>query len=103
MEEKPFVENAADKDQVREAGNKEKRHREIELKELKDVLTTLPGRKLIWRYLGVTGVFKSSWHPSALIHFNEGKRDVGLQMLSDVTDAGPEFLIQMMRESQEKK
>lgn len=99
----PIVQNAADESQVKNAGTKEKRQREKDLDDVRNVLTTLPGRRLLWRYLSECGVFRTSWHPSALIHFNEGKRDMGLKILADITDADENFLLQMMKENKEKK
>lgn len=95
--------NLADETQVNNQANKEKLKRSNELAEMRSVLNTQAGRNLIWRYLDLCGVFKSSMSQSSQIYFNEGRRDVGLKLLADITEANEESLIQMMRENKEKK
>lgn len=98
-----LVKNAADPEQIEEAGLKIKYNRKTELDDIRRVLESDYGRRFIWRYLGVCRVFESSWSPSAAIHFYEGQRDIGLKLMADITEANDEALILMMRESKKRE
>lgn len=96
---KPIVRNAADEEQVKEARLKEKFGRERELEDMRSVLASHRGRRLIWRYLEECGVFKISFTGSSETFFKEGKRDIGLRLLADINDAAPEAYSIMLREA----
>jgi hypothetical protein len=100
---KPYVTNAADASQVNSASGKERRGRDKDLEDLRAILALESGRRFIWRYLGECGVFRSSWEPSAKIHFNEGRRDIGLRLLDDVMNANPQSYITMMAEAKREE
>jgi len=70
---------------------------------LKDCLKTKQGRDFVWDILSVTGVFRSSFTGNAVTFFNEGRRDVGLQLLARITKLCPERLTEMMREGQQNE
>lgn len=96
---KPVVKNAADKNQVKEAEGKVKRTRERELNDVRMVLSTLQGRRFVWRYLSECGVFRTSFTGNSQTFFNEGERNIGLKILADVNEAAPEAYLTMMNES----
>jgi hypothetical protein len=105
MAEKSFVKNAADPKQVKEASQKEKFKRQQEINDFLWALSDARGRRLIWRYLTICGVYRSSHvlgAPDATA-FNEGERNIGLQILGDIMDAKPEAYIEMMRDSKRKE
>jgi hypothetical protein len=103
-EPKAFVKNAADPKQVKEAKQKEKFGREQELRDIAFVLSTIEGRRLIWRYLGVTGIDKVSFNGDVnWTLFYEGQRNVGLKLKADIMDSAPMALIQMMTEAKNKE
>lgn len=93
------VGNAADQKQVERANRKDRDRRKRELDDLRDVLSTAPGRRLLWRLLGHCRVFESIWHPSALIHANAGKQDVGHYIISEIVDANEDAYFLMMKEA----
>jgi len=94
-----LVDNAADRNQVRRAEKKRRQQRVNELADLRHVLKDAAARRVLWRLLEHCGVFRSIWHPSALIHFNEGKRDTGLFLMRELADAEPNALLTMMAEA----
>ena len=53
--------NAADENQVKKASEKDRFSREQELLDVKNILSTPHGRRFIWRYLGLAGVFRLSF------------------------------------------
>ena len=99
MEPKAFVKNAADPKQVKKAKSKEDRKRFEELRDLRAVLETEEGRRVLWRFLEECKVFGSVWHPSAQIHYNAGRQDFGHYIMSEIVDAGEEYLFTLMKEN----
>lgn len=95
-----FVRNAADRDQVKEAEGKERRGRERELNDLRVVLATVQGRRFVWRYLTVCGIFQTSvGQEPHQTYYNEGKREVGLRFLDDINESDPDAYLLMLKES----
>lgn len=101
--DRALVGNAGDPAQVAEGTRREKELRERELKDLRAILDMPEGRRFVWRLLEHCKVFQSIWHPSALIHFNEGARNVGLFVLNDIEEANPDALLVMRREARNEK
>ncbi len=99
MRIKALVKNAADEEQVKEADQKVKSQRDRELSDLRIVLDLPEGRRVFWRILEFCGIHESVWHPSALIHHNSGKQDVGHFIMAEIVKADQEFFYQMMREN----
>ena len=93
-----LVKNANDKEQVRNAVRKEQLSRDKELNDLRAILSTAEGRRVIWRLLGHCKVHGSIWEQSARIHYNAGVQDVGHFIMAEVIAAGEEFLFNMMKE-----
>lgn len=95
-----YVANAADKQQIKKAAKKIRFNRTQELDDFRFILSTPSGRRVIWRYLSLVGVFQSSFtgHSETTI-FNEGRRDVGLRLLADVMESDPKAYILMTAEA----
>lgn len=91
------MKNVADKNQVDRAKQKEKFNREDELKDLQFILNSIEGKRFVWRYLEKCGVFQSSFTGNSETYFREGERNIGLQLLADITEANVESLIEMMK------
>ena len=77
-----------------------------ELEHLKDVddlkwlMSSKRGRRIVNRLLKNAGVFRSSFHTNALqMSFNEGNRNFGLKLLADVTEHCPDRYTEMMEET----
>lgn len=94
-----LVGNAADPEQVKEAEQKEKRGRDLELDDMATILSMPQGRRFIWRYLEACGVFRTSFTGDNATFYNEGQRNVGLRLLADVNEAAPESYALMLQES----
>lgn len=81
-----------------------KREREKELNDIKKVLSFVEGRRLIWRILSKTGIYRLSFAESErLTDFNEGKRSLGLFLLDEVMEAKPTAFSQMQKEYYSQK
>jgi len=96
---KAFVKNASDKEQVKEAGRKERDRKKIEMADLREILALPVGRRFLWRMLAKCKTFGSVWHPSALIHFNAGQQDVGHALLAEINEADPAAFLKLMQEN----
>jgi hypothetical protein len=73
--------------------------RDSELNDMRAVLNTPQGRRVMWRLLEHTQVFASIWHQSALIHKNAGRQDVGHFVMAEIEAANQESLFTMMKEA----
>lgn len=95
----PLVKNAADIEQVKESGRKEKFNRERELDDLRFILSSQQGRRFYWRLLEKTGIFKVSFTGNpGWTEFNEGRREVGLWALGEMNEACPEAWLEILKE-----
>jgi hypothetical protein len=87
----------------RHVQDRRKRHRLLDRRAdaaFAQLMATPDGRLWTWRVLCACGVFHSSWDPHAgRTSFNEGRRDVGLQLLADVNRICPELYGQMQKEN----
>lgn len=76
--------------------------RRLDVDDIKWLLSTKRGRRIVYRLLTWTGIFKSSFnHSGSIMAFNEGARYVGLTMLAQVNDADPMAFATMSKEQQE--
>ncbi len=67
---------------------------------LKDILSKEGGRDFIWRLLIQCGVFTTSFTGDApTTFFNEGKRQVGLWLLTEIDEADKQAIALMQKES----
>jgi hypothetical protein len=101
-EERALVKNAADEKQVKEGAKREKSHRDREIDDIRQVMSSPQGRRFIWRLLGHCGVYESIWEASAKIHYNAGKQDVGHFLLAEVVQANEELYSLMIKESKKE-
>lgn len=59
------------------------------------------GRRIVWRLLSNAGVFRSSWSQNALVMaYCEGFRNYGLGTLLSINSACPEAYAAMVQENQ---
>lgn len=100
MVERSNVKNAADVKQVKKAGDVEKNRRRQELLDIKSVMETESGRRLIWRIVNVICHVdsQSSEHSGSQTYFNEGERNIGRILKSDVYEAAFDEYQKMERE-----
>jgi len=75
--------------------------RQIELDDFKFVMDDKRGRRLVWRLLEKTGVFRSSFTGNSETFFREGARNVGLMLMGLIHEACPEKYTLMLKEQRE--
>ena len=96
------VQNAADHSQVKAAAKEERFMERQKRDDLRHLISTEPGRRFAYQILEYCGVFRTSFSTSALIYFNEGKRDVGLWLMARITELDEAKLLDIMREGRGK-
>ena len=83
-----------------EAATSAENARANELADVKWLMSCKRGRRIVWRHLEQTGVYRSTFSPTAMIMaFNECNRTAGNRALELVRRACPELYTQMMKEN----
>lgn len=78
----------------------EDRYAERKRGDLRRVLSTVEGRRVFWRVLQEARIFHSCFDTNALeMAKKEGRRDLGLFIIEDLTDANADILDVMRREA----
>lgn len=87
-------------EEQRDKAVKSKLAQETEEADFKWLMSSKRGRRIIWRLLDQSGVFRSSFNPTAMVMaFNEGNRNYGNRTLAMVHQHCPELYPQMMKEN----
>jgi hypothetical protein len=94
------VKNAADRGQVKHADRRDKDKAQNVLNAWRELVKLPAGRVVLWDILCHCKVFESIWHPSALIHANAGRQDVGHWAMAQIANADPQAIFKMMQEAQ---
>lgn len=98
------VKNAADEKQVRQAASNDEFKRDVEIRDLIDVLSTKQGRRVMWRIMEWSGCEGTPFRQTnELTYMAIGSGDVGRFIKSEIISAGEQFLFTMMKENQEIK
>jgi len=78
--------------------------RDNEEGDLKWLCATKRGRRIVWRLLEQSGVFRLSFDPNALkMAFAEGNRNYGNRILAMLQSVAPEAYITMTKEANERR
>lgn len=78
---------------------REKLARENEEADLKWLMGSKRGRRIVWRFLDRAGVFRLSFNSNSMtMAFNEGQRNEGLRMLAQIHALCPELYPVMVKE-----
>lgn len=96
MPRQPEVTDASNVKQVESARQRERSRRQRLENAYRAVLTTEPGRIVLWDIISRAGVFASPWSNSAMeIHRNVGRSDYGRELLADLIELDPVLYMQM--------
>lgn len=92
--------NAADARQVSRKRDRAKADEAIAGVVVRALMSTVDGRRYIWLRLSSMHIFSSTFTTNALTSaFQEGERNVGLQLYAEVTRFAPQAVFQMMVEN----
>jgi hypothetical protein len=81
---------------------KGKVERDEEAADFKWLMSDARGRRFMWRLLGLTGLYRSSFTGNSTTFYNEGMRNVGLMLIADVNELTPEAYLKMIEEQRKK-
>lgn len=99
--------NAANKKQVKRAEVNEKNRRRAELNDIRTVLGTKSGRRLMWRFMEYCRSFETVYdfkdNDPIKMAYNSGRQDVGHFFMSEIVTADENLLFKLMRENQNKE
>lgn len=80
-----------------------KRAAERSAEDVRSVLKTRQGRRVLFRILGESRILHASFaQDPAVTAFNEGQRSVGLRLLATIHDADPTAFVRMLDEAREE-
>lgn len=74
------------------------RIKKIEEDDFRWLMADKRGRRIMWRLLERTRVYQSSFTGNSQTFFNEGTRNVGLMLISDIQKHCPEQFVVMLKE-----
>lgn len=95
----PQPQNAANETQVRKFDRKAKDRLEQETDDLRFVMGTPAGRRVMWGLITKAGVYKTVWEPSAKIHYNAGRQDFGHELMALLLKADESLYLAMSAEA----
>lgn len=99
MAERPLTRNAGNPRDVAKAKAVEEQRRVLELDDMKRLLTTDVGRRVMWRILKHCRVYETITVQSSVIYTLSGMRDVGLFVMAEIAAADELALLRMMQEN----
>lgn len=70
--------------------------------DIKWLMSSQGGRRIMWGLLGRAGVFRSSFTGNSTTFFNEGQRNLGLIYLNLINEFCPDQYVTMAREAAEQ-
>lgn len=62
------------------------------------LMLSVQGRRIVWRLLEITGVYRSSYTGDNDTFFKEGARNVGLILMADIQRIAPDQFTLMLKE-----
>jgi hypothetical protein len=82
---------------------KSKVERDQETADFKWLMSDKRGRRFMWRLLSMTGLYRSSFTGNSNnTFFNEGARNIGLMLISEVNELTPDAYAMMLDEQRKK-
>lgn len=96
------MDNAASEKQVKKMVSREERLNHRFADDMKSVLSSIQGKRVIWRLMSQCGTFKSVHHPSgSQVYYNAGQQDIGHFIMTLVLDAEPKKFLEMQIEAKD--
>lgn len=93
--------NAGDPRKVAERRTKASRAYEKRRAGLRLLMQSAEGRAWMWALLGDCGIFRSCFTGNSQTFFNEGKREVGLPIMAELTEHFADEYLLMAKEAKE--
>ena len=84
-----------------ETAERNKLTHDEEIDDIKWLMGSKRGRRIVWRLLERTGVFRSSFTGNSETFYREGMRNIGLVLMAQTNEAGPDLYASMVKEHQQ--
>lgn len=98
-----LVKNAASEKQVKNAARKQRLAERSHQDDLKAVLETAEGRRVMWRILGHCGIYRSPYaHSGSEQNKNIGMGEVARWLLAEIVEVDEKLWLQMQSENLSK-
>lgn len=91
----------ANEDSERRKVEKDERARRTNLDDMKWLMGGPRGRRIMYGILEQAGIWRTSFTGNSETFYREGMRNIGLMLLSRITDACPDEYINMVREAKD--
>lgn len=101
MSERADAYDAGDRTHVSERHTRRRLRVEREDADFIWLMNQKEGRRFVWRLLKICHLYESSFTGTSAIIFREGERNVGLQVVADITRLCPNLFARMMGETAE--
>lgn len=89
-------------EEKREADAAKRLAREQEIADLKWLMSSKRGRRIMWRLLEMSGPFRATFSTNSMtMAFNEGNRNLGNRLLNEVMTLCPEMFPVMLKEQKD--
>lgn len=100
-----MADNASDRKDIRRREKQAKIDDAQHAAVTREIMSTAQGRTWMWTQLSRCHVFVTTFVPGDALSsaFNEGERNIGQQLLNEITDTCPDQFIQAMREAHERR
>ena len=76
---------------------------QTEQEDFKWLMGSTRGRRIVWRLLERTGVYRSSFTGNSETFFREGQRNVGLMLMAQINEHAPDQYALMLKEQTDVK
>jgi hypothetical protein len=86
---------------LKDHDDKARNARQVEQEDVKWLMSSKRGRRIVWRLLEQTGIFRSSFTGNSETFFREGMRNVGLMLMAQINATCPEQYTLMVQEQRE--
>lgn len=83
------------------ADERSKLAQQNEAEDFKWLMSSKRGRRIVWRLLERTGVYRSSFTGNSETFFREGQRNVGLMLMAQINEFSPDQYALMLKEQQD--
>jgi hypothetical protein len=102
-EERVDVRNAADRKQVQDARRRNKIRRDLELSDIRTLLSLPEGRRVLWRFIHHFRPNANIFETGALLPYRAGFHDAGIFIMSEIQQAKPEAMFLLWKEDAERR
>ncbi len=93
---------AAQERENAQRAEQDQRRQAQQVEDFKWLMKHEQGRRLMWRWLEFTGVFRTSMTGNSWTFHNEGQRNVGLMLIDSINEHTPDAYVQMLKECKAK-